>query len=54
MMLRFDSIAAWVPFAGQFFLPQVGHHALLEDPAFFNFAMGYFLNMDYDGLLLTY
>ena len=49
-----DSIAAWVPFAGQLILPQVGHHALLEDPAFFNFAVGYFLDMDYDGLLPIY
>ncbi|KAL8705267.1 MAG: hypothetical protein Q9201_001598 [Fulgogasparrea decipioides] len=49
-----DSIAAWVPFAGQLILPQVGHDALLQDPTFFNFAMGYFLDMDYNGLLPYY
>lgn len=49
-----DAIAAWVPFAGQLLLPQVGHEALLQDPAFFNFAMGYFLDMGYDGVLPEY
>ena len=49
-----DSIAAWIPFAGQLILPQVGHEALLQDPMFFNFAMGYFLDMDYDGQLPYY
>ncbi|KAL8691918.1 MAG: hypothetical protein Q9218_002947 [Villophora microphyllina] len=49
-----DSIAAWIPFAGQLVLPQVGHMALLQDPTFFNFAMGYFLDMEYDGLLPYY
>jgi hypothetical protein len=28
--------------------------ALLEDPTFFNFAVGYFLDMKYDGLLPYY
>lgn len=49
-----DTIAAWVPFAGQLILPQVSHFALLEDPAFFNFAAGYFLDMAYDGQLPYY
>ncbi|CAL8581249.1 hypothetical protein XPA_006949 [Xanthoria parietina] len=49
-----DAIAAWVPFAGQLILPQVGHQALLQDVTFFNFAMGYFLDMEYDGILPSY
>ena len=49
-----DTIAAWVPFAGQLLLPQASHFALLEDPAFFNFAVGYFLDMGYDGQLPYY
>ena len=49
-----DTIAAWIPFAGQLVLPQVGHDALLQDPTFFNFAMGYFLDMGYDGVLPYY
>lgn len=49
-----DAIAAWVPFAGQLILPQVGHPALLQDVTFFNFAMGYFLDMEYDGVLPSY
>ena len=49
-----DAIAAWVPFAGQLILPQVSHYALLEDPTFFNFAVGYFLDMGYDGQLPYY
>ncbi|KAI4251862.1 MAG: hypothetical protein LQ352_004609 [Teloschistes flavicans] len=49
-----DTIAAWIPFAGQLILPQVGHWALLEDPVFFNFAMGYFLDMSFDGQLPYY
>ena len=49
-----DTIAAWIPFAGQLILPQVSHFALLQDPKFFNFAMEYFLDMDYDGLLPYY
>ncbi|KAI4259132.1 MAG: hypothetical protein L6R42_004742 [Xanthoria sp. 1 TBL-2021] len=46
-----DTIAAWVHFAGQLIPPQVGHPALLQDATFFNFAMGYFLDMEYDGVL---
>ena len=49
-----DAIAAWIPFAGQLILPQVGHEALLQDPKFFNFAMEYFLDMNYDGVLPYY
>ncbi|KAL8926516.1 MAG: hypothetical protein Q9208_002843 [Pyrenodesmia sp. 3 TL-2023] len=49
-----DAIAAWIPFAGQLLLPQTGHAALLQDPTFFNFAMRYFLDMDYDGVLPYY
>lgn len=49
-----DAIAAWVPFAGQLILPQVGHWALLQDPTFFNFAVEYFLDMEYDGVLPVY
>ena len=49
-----DAIAAWTPFAGQLILPQVGHFALLQDPKFFNFAMEYFLDLDYDGVLPYY
>lgn len=49
-----DTIAAWIPFAGQLLLPQVGHWALLEDPVFFNFAMGYFLDMEFDRQLPYY
>ncbi|KAL8672699.1 MAG: hypothetical protein Q9168_002859 [Polycauliona sp. 1 TL-2023] len=49
-----DTIAAWVPFAGQLILPQVGHFAHLQDPKMFNFAMEYFLDMDYDGVLPFY
>ena len=49
-----DAIAAWIPFAGQLILPQVGHAALLEDHHFFNFAVRYFLDMDYDGQLPYY
>ena len=49
-----DAIAAWVPFAGQLILPQVGHAALLQDPKFFNFVVEYFLDMDYDDLLPYY
>lgn len=49
-----DTIAAWIPFAGQLILPQVSHFALLQDPTFFNFALGYFLDMAYDGQLPYY
>ncbi|KAL6245311.1 hypothetical protein RBB50_008086 [Rhinocladiella similis] len=49
-----DAMAAWIPFAGQLLLPQVSHSALLEDPIFFNFAMEYFLDMSYDGVLPYY
>ncbi|RMZ88264.1 hypothetical protein DV736_g4508, partial [Chaetothyriales sp. CBS 134916] len=49
-----DALAAWIPFAGQLLLPQVSHGALLEDPKFFNFAMEYFLDMAYDGVLPYY
>lgn len=49
-----DTIAAWIPFAGQLILPQVGHQALLQDVTFFNFAVGYFLDMEYDGVLPSY
>ncbi|KAL8828434.1 MAG: hypothetical protein Q9191_002592 [Dirinaria sp. TL-2023a] len=49
-----DAIAAWVPFAGQLILPQVGHTALLEDPTFFDFVTEYFLDMSYDGQLPYY
>ncbi|KAL9576729.1 MAG: hypothetical protein Q9212_006862 [Teloschistes hypoglaucus] len=49
-----DTIAAWIPFAGQLLLPQTGHWALLEDPVFFNFAMGYFLDMGFDRQLPYY
>ena len=49
-----DAIAAWTPFAGQLILPQVGHEALLQDPTAFNFMMGYFLDMKYDGLMPYY
>jgi hypothetical protein len=47
-------MAAWIPFAGQLILPQVGHAALLEDSKFFNFAMEYFLDMKFDGVLPYY
>jgi pimeloyl-ACP methyl ester carboxylesterase len=49
-----DAIAAWIPFAGELLLPQVGHGALLEDPKFFNFAVEYFLDMAFDGPLPYY
>lgn len=49
-----DTIAAFIPFAGELILPQVGHAALLEDPKFFNFAVEYFLDMDFDGQLPYY
>lgn len=49
-----DAIAAWTPFAGQLILPQVGHAALLQDPTFFNFVMGYFLDLSYDGVMPHY
>ena len=49
-----DAIAAWVPFAGQLILPQVGHTALLQDPTFFNFAVDTFLDLNYDGVLPYY
>ena len=49
-----DTIAAWTPFAGQVTLPQVGHGALLQDPTLFNLMMGYFLDMNYDGVLPYY
>jgi pimeloyl-ACP methyl ester carboxylesterase len=49
-----DAIAAWVPYAGQLLLPQVGHAALLEDPKFFNFAVEYFLDMRFDHVLPYY
>ncbi|KAL8996709.1 MAG: hypothetical protein Q9169_003824 [Polycauliona sp. 2 TL-2023] len=49
-----DTIAAWVPFAGQLLLPQVGHEALLQDPKMFNFAMELFLDMDFEGVLPVY
>ena len=49
-----DTIAAWIPFAGQLILPQVGHAALLQDPGIFNFAVGYFLDQKYDGVLPYY
>jgi pimeloyl-ACP methyl ester carboxylesterase len=49
-----DAMAAWIPFAGQLILPDVGHAALLEDPKFFNFAMEYFLDMKFDGVLPYY
>ncbi len=49
-----DAIAAWIPFAGELILPQVGHAALLEDPKFFNFAVEYFLDMGFDQQLPYY
>ena len=49
-----DAIAAWTPYAGQLLFPQVGHFALLEDPKFFNFAMEYFLDMDFNGRVPYY
>jgi pimeloyl-ACP methyl ester carboxylesterase len=49
-----DAMAAWIPYAGQLLLPQVSHFALLEDPKFFNFAVEYFLDMKYDGVLPYY
>ena len=49
-----DTIAAWIPFAGQLILPQVGHWALLQDPTFFNFAVGYFLDLRYDRVVPYY
>jgi pimeloyl-ACP methyl ester carboxylesterase len=49
-----DALTAWIPFAGQLILPHVGHGALLEDPKFFNFAMEYFLDMKFDGVLPYY
>ena len=49
-----DAMAAWIPFAGQLILPQVGHPALLEDPKFFNFAVEYFLDMKFDNVLPFY
>jgi pimeloyl-ACP methyl ester carboxylesterase len=49
-----DAMAAWIPFAGQLILPQVGHAALLEDSKFFNFAVEYFLDMAFDGVLPYY
>lgn len=49
-----DAMAAWIPYAGQLILPQVGHPALLEDPTFFNFAVKYFMDMSYDGVYPMY
>jgi len=49
-----DALAAWIPFAGQVILPQVGHAALMEDSKFFNFAVEYFLDMNFDGVLPYY
>lgn len=49
-----DAIAAWIPFAGQLILPQVGHAALLQDPKFLNFAMEYFLDMGVEGVMPVY
>lgn len=49
-----DAMAAWIPFAGQLLLPQTGHAALQEDWKFFNFAMEYFLDMEFDGPLPYY
>ena len=49
-----DAMAAWIPFAGQLLLPQVSHFAHEEDPKFFNFALEYFLDMKYDGVLPYY
>lgn len=49
-----DAMAAWIPFAGQLILPQVGHDALMEDSKFFNFAVEYFLDMKFDGVLPYY
>lgn len=49
-----DAMAAWIPYAGELILPQVGHFALLEDPIFFNFAVQYFLDLPYDGVLPYY
>ncbi len=49
-----DALAAWIPFAGQVLLPQTGHFALLEDPKFFNFAVEYFMDMEFDGMVPYY
>ncbi|KAF9047106.1 alpha/beta-hydrolase [Hymenopellis radicata] len=49
-----DAMASWTPFAGQLILPQVGHDVMAEDPILFNFAMRYFLEMEYDGQLPVY
>ena len=49
-----DALAAWIPYAGQLLLPQTGHFALLEDSKLFNFALEYFLDMAYDGVLPYY
>ncbi|KAJ5820000.1 hypothetical protein N7474_005591 [Penicillium riverlandense] len=49
-----DTMAAWIPYAGQLILPQTGHFALLEDPIFFNFALQYFMDMKFDGVLPVY
>jgi pimeloyl-ACP methyl ester carboxylesterase len=44
-----DAIAAWTPFAGQLILPHTGHWGLLQDWKFLNFALEYFLDMEFDG-----
>lgn len=49
-----DAMAAWIPYAGQLLLPQVGHAALLQDPKFLNFAVEYFLDMAYNGVVPYY
>lgn len=49
-----DAMAAWIPYAGQLILPQVGHVALLQDHVFFNFAVRYFMDMAFDNLFPVY
>lgn len=49
-----DAIAAWTPFAGQLVLPHTGHWGLLEDWKLFNFVLGYFLDVQFDGQVPYY
>ncbi|KAJ5689922.1 alpha/beta-hydrolase [Penicillium macrosclerotiorum] len=49
-----DALAAWIPYAGELILPQVGHVALLQDPILFNFAVKYFMDMRFDGVFPIY
>ncbi|KAF9047101.1 alpha/beta-hydrolase [Hymenopellis radicata] len=51
---QLDAMAAWTPFAGQLLLPQTGHNAHAQDSKLFNFAMRYFLEMNFDEQLPVY